>query len=89
MPLVALRNDRAANTTGKSELDIAEAIGVTPGFVVELLEEDCERGIVVRTVTGWMLSREAERRFGPALRELGDGPLDLRLPRSRRTAPRP
>lgn len=60
---------------GLNEDAIAEATGLSPAFVLELLETDCERGMVVRTSEGrFRLSDRAERVFGQALRDLPEGP---------------
>lgn len=58
-----------------SEGAIGAAIRLSPARVAELLRDDCRRGVVVRTSQGWRLSTKAERAFGHALRDLGEGPI--------------
>lgn len=58
-----------------SEGAIALATRMSRATVAQLLADDRRRGVVVRTETGWCLSTTAERAFGQALRELGDGPI--------------
>jgi hypothetical protein len=60
-----------------SEGAIALATRLSPAQIVEILREDCRRGVAERTPDGWRLSRDAERRFGPALRALGDEQVEL------------
>jgi hypothetical protein len=68
---------------------IASATNQSPERVNEILGEEWRRGSVVPTDCGWRLSDQAERRFGPALRALGSGPIRVggrpRLSRLRRS----
>lgn len=60
-----------------SEGAIALATRHTPAQIAEILREEHRRGIAERTPEGWRLSREAERRFGQALRALGDEQVEI------------
>jgi uncharacterized protein with von Willebrand factor type A (vWA) domain len=72
---------------GLTEDAIAAATGLTTAQVLELLETDCQRGMVVRGADGtFRLSEGAERCFGEALRALPDGPFSLGQRPGRRAA---
>lgn len=75
---MAHRDIGAGAAEGLSDTEIAQAIGLSTAAVQELLSSEARRGIVVRGPGGWRLTTDAERRYGHALRALGDGPIALR-----------
>ena len=57
----------------RAPADLAARIGRSSRYVAELVEDCRERGLVEQDGSGgWRLTREAERRYGEALRGLRD-----------------
>ena len=60
-----------------SEAAIALATRLRPAQIAAILREEHRRGTAERTPDGRCLSRDAERRFGAALRALGDEQVEI------------
>jgi hypothetical protein len=58
---------------GRTSQEVAAAIGRPPEFVDLLLRDSARRGLVAEQDGRWRLTASAERRFGPALRQISLG----------------
>lgn len=71
------RSALATSRPGLSERAIALLTEQSVDRVTEILEEECRRGTVEPVDGGWRLTETAERLYGPALRAVGDGPIQI------------